>query len=282
MRYTRNYSDEIDRLKKEIETADAIVIGAGAGLSTAAGFTYSGERFERFFSDFEAKYGFHDMYSGGFFPFETPEEMWAYWSRFIYCNRYMDIDNGTYKRLFELVKDKDYFVITTNVDHQFQKAGFDKKRLFYTQGDYGLFQCSEPCHNHTYDNEEMVKDMIEFQEDMKIPTELIPKCPKCGKPMTMNLRSDDKFVEDEDWHKAAERYDDFLQSHKGQHILFMELGVGYNTPVIIKYPFWRKTAQNRKAVYACLNFGEAYAPDEIVKQSICINGDIHEVLDKIK
>ena len=279
MRFTKNYSAEIERLKKEIETADAIVIGAGAGLSTAAGFTYSGERFERFFSDFEAKYGSHDMYSGGFFPFETPEEMWAYWSRFIWCNRYMDIDNGTYKRLFELVKDKDYFVISTNVDHQFQKAGFDKEKLFYTQGDYGLFQCSEPCHDQTYDNEAMVKDMIEFQEDMKIPTELIPKCPKCGKPMTMNLRSDDKFVEDEGWHRAAERYDDFLRKHEGQHILFLELGVGYNTPVIIKYPFWKMTAKNPNAVYACLNFGEAYSPDEIAEQSILINGDIREVLN---
>ena len=194
----------------------------------------------------------------------------------------MDIDNGTYKRLFELVKDKDYFVITTNVDHQFQKAGFDKKRLFYTQGDYGLFQCSEPCHAQTYDNETQVKDMIEFQEDMKIPSDLIPKCPKCGKPMTMNLRSDDKFVEDEGWHKAAERYDDFLQSHKGQHILFLELGVGYNTPVIIKYPFWKMTAQNPKATYACLNYGEAYAPDEVAEQSILINGDIHEVLNMLE
>ena len=273
---------EIEKLKAEIKSADAIVIGAGAGLSTAAGFTYSGERFERFFPDFEAKYGFHDMYSGGFYPFATPEEMWAYWSRFIWCNRYMDIDNGTYKTLFELVNDKDYFVITTNVDHQFQKAGFDKKRLFYTQGDYGLFQCSEPCHTETYDNEEIVKDMIEFQEDMRIPTELIPKCPKCGKPMTMNLRSDDKFVEDEGWHKAAERYDNFIRTRSGQHILFLELGVGYNTPVIIKYPFWKMTAQNPKAVYACLNFGEAYAPDEIREQSICINGDIREVLSKIQ
>ncbi|SDA32979.1 NAD-dependent protein deacetylase, SIR2 family [Ruminococcus sp. YE71] len=279
MKFTRDYSAEIDRLKKEIQNADVIVIGAGAGLSTAAGFTYSGERFERFFSDFEAKYGFHDMYSGGFFPFETPEEMWAYWSRFIWCNRYMDIDNGTYKRLFELVKDKDYFVISTNVDHQFQKAGFDKTRLFYTQGDYGLFQCSEPCHDQTYDNEAMVKDMIEFQDDMKIPTELIPKCPKCGKPMTMNLRSDDKFVEDEGWHRAAERYDEFLRRHDGQHILFLELGVGYNTPVIIKYPFWKMTAKNPNAVYACLNFGEAYSPDEIAEQSILINGDIREVLN---
>ncbi|MBQ8921606.1 MAG: Sir2 silent information regulator family NAD-dependent deacetylase [Oscillospiraceae bacterium] len=282
MNTERNNMTEIERLKIEIESADCIVIGAGAGLSTAAGFTYSGERFERLFSDFEAKYGFHDMYTGGFFPFETPEEMWAYWSRLIWCNRYTDIDNGTYKTLFELVKDRDYFVITTNVDHQFQKAGFDKARLFYTQGDYGLFQCSEPCHDQTYDNEAIVKDMIELQKDMKIPAGLIPKCPKCGKPMTMNLRSDDKFVEDEGWHRASERYDDFLQTHRGQHILFLELGVGYNTPAIIKFPFWKMTSQNPKAVYACLNYGEAYVPDEIAKQSILINGDIHEVLSDIK
>ncbi len=278
---TEDYSDSIARLKKEIETADAIVIGAGAGLSTAAGFTYSGERFERLFSDFEKKYGFHDMYSGAFYPFKTHEEMWAYWSRFVYCNRYMDVDNGTYKMLFDLVKDKDYFVITTNVDHQFQKAGFDKNRLFYMQGDYGLFQCSLPCHDSTYDDEEIVKDMIEFQEDMKIPSDLIPKCPKCGKPMAMNLRSDDKFVEDEGWHKAAERYDEFIHCHKGQHILYLELGVGYNTPVIIKYPFWKLTSQNPNAVYACLNYGEAFTPDEIRNQTICINRDIREVLLKL-
>ncbi len=282
MNTANNTTTQTERLKKEIQTADAIVIGAGAGLSTAAGFTYSGERFEQFFSDFEKKYGFHDMYSGGFFPFESPEEMWAYWSRFIWCNRYMDIDNGTYKTLFELMKDKNYFVITTNVDHQFQKAGFDKQRLFYTQGDYGLFQCSEPCHDATYDNEEIVKDMLEFRQDMKIPAELIPKCPKCGKPMTMNLRSDDKFVEDEGWHAAAERYNDFLQTHRGKHILFLELGVGYNTPVIIKYPFWEMTADNPKAVYACLNFGEAAVPDGLAQQSIIINGDIRQVLSEIK
>ena len=271
----------IERLKQELETADAIVIGAGAGLSTSAGFTYSGERFERFFSDFEKKYGFHDMYSGGFFPFETSEEMWAFWSRNIWCNRYMDIDNGTYQQLYQLMKNKNYFVITTNVDHQFQKAGFDKTRLFYTQGDYGLFQCSEPCHLQTYDNEEDVKNMIEFQENMKIPTNLIPKCPKCGKPMSMNLRCDDTFVEDEGWHQASERYETFLQEQHGRHILFLELGVGHNTPVIIKYPFWQMTKRNPNAVYACLNYGEAYAPDEIAEQSICINGDIHAILKQL-
>ena len=282
MRFTRNCSDEIERLKKEIDIADCIIIGAGAGLSTAAGFTYSGERLQKYFADFVQKYRFKDMYSGGFYPFPTLEEQWAYWSRYIYINRYMDVDNGTYKKLFELVKDKDYFVITTNVDHQFQKAGFDKKRLFYTQGDYGLWQCSEPCHNKTYDNEETVRAMFEQQKDMRIPTELIPHCPVCGKPMSMNLRADDTFVEDEGWHDAAGRYNDFLQAHEGQHILFMELGVGMNTPVIIKIPFMQMTAQNPNAVYACLNYGEAYAPSEIANQSICIDADICDVLSQMK
>jgi len=273
--------EQINRLKYEIQSADAVLIGAGAGLSTAAGFTYSGERFQKYFSDFEEKYNFHDMYTGGFFPFETPEEMWAYWSRFIYINRYMNIENGTYKILYQIMKNKNYFILTTNVDHQFQKAGFDKQRLFYTQGDYGLFQCSEPCHAKTYDNENIIKNMLEFQENMKIPSDLIPKCPVCGKPMTMNLRSDDSFAEDTGWHKAAVNYHHFLEENQGRHILFLELGVGYNTPVIIKYPFWKMTKQNPNAVYANLNFGEAYAPEEIQKQAICINGDIHAVLLQI-
>lgn len=234
---TRDCSAETDRLKNEIETADAIVIGAGAGLSTAAGFTYSGERFENYFSDFIEKYNFRDMYSGGFYPFETLEEHWAYWSRYVYINRYMDVDNGVYKGLFELVKDKDYFVLTTNVDHQFQKAEFDKHRLFYTQGDYGLFQCSEPCCQKTYDNEDIIRKMYAEQENMLIPTELVPRCPKCGRPMTMNLRADETFVQDEGWYRAAERYEEFLRRHENLHILFLELGVGYNTPAIIKYPF---------------------------------------------
>ena len=277
----KDYKAEIFRLQNEIRTAEAIVIGAGAGLSTAAGFTYSGERFRKYFSDFEEKYQFHDMYTGSFYPFASPEESWAYWSRNIYVNRYVPTDNGTYHDLYQIMKEKNYFVITTNVDHQFQLAGFDKKRLFYTQGDYGLFQCSEPCHQKTYDNEEMIKKMLALQENMKIPSELIPVCPVCGKPMSMNLRSDDTFVEDTGWHKAAGRYQKFLEENKKKHILFLELGVGYNTPVIIKYPFWKMTKQNPDAVYACLNFGEAYAPDEIQKQSVCINGDIHSILSVI-
>ncbi|MBR1529109.1 MAG: Sir2 silent information regulator family NAD-dependent deacetylase [Oscillospiraceae bacterium] len=281
MKFTKDYSAEIEQLKKEINTADCIIIGAGAGLSAAAGFTYSGERMQKYFADFVQKYGFQDMYSGSFYPFPAPEEQWAYWSRYIYINRYMDVDNGTYKKLYDLVKDKEYFVITTNVDHQFQKAGFNKKNLFYTQGDYGLWQCSEPCHQKTYDNKETVQAMFEQQQNMRVPAELIPHCPVCGKPMSMNLRADDTFVEDDGWHDAAERYDNFIRTHNGQHILFLELGVGMNTPVIIKYPFWRMTCQNFNAVYACLNYGEAYAPDEIAERSICVNDDIYKVLKQI-
>ncbi len=282
MRFTTDCSAEIIRLKDAFQAAEAVIIGAGAGLSTAAGFTYSGERFEKYFSDFIEKYGFTDMYSGGFYPFETPEEHWSYWSRYIYCNRYTDADNGVYKRLWELVRDKDYFVLTTNVDHRFQKAGFDKKRLFYTQGDYGLFQCSEPCHDETYDNEEQICRMYREQENMRIPSELVPKCPECGKPMTMNLRADDSFVQDKGWYEAAAQYEDFLRTRGNSRILFLELGVGYNTPGIIKYPFWKMTAKNPNAVYACINYGEAFCPDEIAGQAICLNADIAGVIENLR
>ena len=278
---TKSCSEQMERLKAALQDCDAVVIGAGAGLSTAAGFTYTGERFEKYFSDFAAKYGIQDMYSGGFFPFATPEEHWAYWSRYIYINRYMDAPKPVYDAILKLVQDKDYFVITTNVDHCFQKAGFDKKRLFYTQGDYGLFQCSEPCCQETFDNEAVILEMVKRQEDMKIPSELLPVCPHCGKPLTMNLRSDDKFVEDEGWHRAAERYENFLRTRNGQKILFLELGVGYNTPVIIKYPFWQMTAKNPNAIYACINQGQAVCPQEIERQTICIDADIDTILRKI-
>jgi len=275
---TKSCSEPMEWLKAALQDCDAVVIGAGAGLSTAAGFTYTGERFEKYFSDFAAKYGIQDMYSGGFFPFATPEEHWVYWSRYIYINRYMDAPKPVYDAILKLVQDKDYFVITTNVDHCFQKAGFDKKRLFYTQGDYGLFQCSEPCCQETFDNEAVIQKMVERQKDMKIPSELLPVCPHCGKPMTMNLRSDDTFVEDEGWHRAAERYENFLRTREGGRILFLELGVGYNTPVIIKYPFWQMTAKNPSATYACINQGQAMCPREIQQQAICIDADIGCIL----
>lgn len=293
----RNMGSETRKLQEALQQADAVIIGAGAGLSTSAGFTYDGERFQRYFSDFEAKYGFHDMYSGGFYPFETLEEHWAYWSRFIFLNRYSDPPKPVYQKLLQLVKDKDYFVLTTNVDHCFQKAGFDKHRLFYTQGDYGLWQCGKPCHHKTYDNQDIVRRMVEAQgfrvtaqglelpagaaPRMAVPADLVPHCPRCGEPMSMNLRADDTFVEDEGWHQAAQRYSDFLRRHQHMRVLFLEAAVGFNTPTIVKYSFWRMVYEWEDAVYACLNYGEAFAPDEIKKKSICIDGDIGTILNQL-
>lgn len=298
--WTRNSTPSCspaEQLKRALAEADAVIIGAGSGLSTSAGFVYDGERFRTYFADFACKYGFTDMYSGGFYPYATLEEHWAYWSRYIYINRYMNAPKPVYEQLYRLVQDKDYFVLTTNVDHCFQKAGFAKKRLFYTQGDYGLFQCSEPCCNETFDNEEVVRQMVQAQGYiiapdgslqqpdgpllMRVLTALVPRCPRCGKPLTMNLRADDTFVEDEGWHEAAGRYSEFLRRHAGQKILFLELGVGYNTPGIIKYPFWRMTAQNPQAVYACINAGSMPCPPEINQQAICIRGDIGQVLTQL-
>ncbi len=275
---TEGFSDRIKRLREEIRSADAVVIGAGAGLSASAGLTYGGKRFETYFADFNRKYGITDMYAGGFYPYATLEEYWAWWSRHILVNRYDCPVGKPYADLLALVQNKDYFVLTTNVDHQFQRAGFDKQHLFYTQGDYGLWQCSKSCHNKTYDNEEAVRQMYIRQTDMRIPSELIPKCPICGAPMTMNLRCDDTFVQDEGWYAAANRYASFLRHHGEAHILFLELGVGMNTPGIIKYPFWRMTAANAKAVYACVNLHECFCPAELAKRSVCIDGDIGKVI----
>lgn len=278
---THVYNDKIERLAWELSTANAVIIGAGAGLSASAGFTYAGKRFEDNFEDFIQKYGFEDMYSAGFYPYDTLEEHWAYWSRYIYINRYQDAPNDTYDDLLKLVQGKDYFVLTTNVDHCFQKAGFDKHRLFYTQGDYGLWQCSRPCHNKTYDNETVVRKMVAEQKNMRVPSELVPHCPVCGAPMSMNLRADNTFVEDEGWHQAAERYQDFVRRHQGLHILYLELGVGGNTPVIIKFGFHKATLENPLATYVCINYGEAYAPKEISDRSIVINGDAGEIISNL-
>ncbi len=275
-------NDEIlQRLFQALNEADAIMIGGGAGLSTAAGFTYSGPRFEKYFADFEERYGFHDMYSGGFYPYQSQEEYWAYWSRYIYVNRYMDPPFRVYEELLSLVHDKDYFVLTTNVDHCFQKAGFDKKRLFYTQGDYGLFQCSVPCHYKTYDNKETISAMYETQKDMRIPSALIPHCPICGKVMSVNLRADDKFVQDQGWREADERYESFRLKHRFGKVLYLELGVGSNTPDIIKYPFWQMVGNNPQAVYACVNLEGAFSPREIEKQSILAEADIKDVVSAL-
>ena len=290
----------MENIRTLLQNADSILIGAGAGLSTSAGFTYSGERFKKYFADFEKKYGFHDMYSGGFTAFESLEENWAYWSRQVYLNRFVKAPLPVYEKLFELVKEKNYFVLTTNVDHCFQNAGFDKSRLFYTQGDYGLWQCSEPCHKKTYDNQSTVEKMLfaqgfviqsdgslELPENgfegikMTVPSELLPRCPVCGKPMTMNLRCDDTFVEDDGWKRAAYRYEDFLKKNKDGRIVFLELGVGGNTPGIIKYPFWNMTYANPNAKYICINKDEAVVPREIEKQSVCVDSDIYEVMKSL-
>ena len=282
MQYTEITPELVERLKQAINDADAVLIGAGAGLSTAAGFLYSGERFEKYFSDFIRKYHFRDMYTGGFYPFRTPEELWAYWSRYIFINRYMDPPKPVYKGLLKLIKNKEYFVLTTNVDHCFQKAGIDKARLFYTQGDYGLFQCSVPCHRRTYHNEEIILRMIAEQKDMRIPSALVPRCPKCGAPMAMNLRADETFVEDLGWNEAASRYVDFVQARLDKKLLLLELGVGSNTPGIIKYPFWRLTAQNKNATYVCINFGEAECPKQIENRAILVNADLADLIDALQ
>ncbi len=296
--FTEGCWDKVQRFGQLLQEAEAVIIGAGAGLSASAGFTYTGQRFEDNFSDFIKKYGFRDMYSGGFHHFESLEEHWAYWSRYICINRYMDAPKPVYHTLYDLVKEKDYFILTTNVDHCFQKAGFDKNRLFYTQGDFGLFQCSRPCHERTYDNESAIRKMIKAQgfvteregklilpegmtAEMTVPGELVPYCPVCGEPMAMNLRADSTFVEDEGWHLASQRYTKFLQRHQKGKVLFLELAVGFNTPSIIKYNFWRMVQEWKDASYVCLNYGEAFAPGELREKSVCINGDIGEILNQL-
>lgn len=297
-KYTEDYSDKIKLLKGKLSEADAVLIGAGAGLSTAAGFEYAGDRFNLYFADFEARYGFHDMYTGGFYPYETPEEMWAFWSRYIYINRYMNAPVPVYDSLYQVVKDKDYFVLTTNVDHCFQKAGFDKNRLFYTQGDYGLWQCSSPCSHDTYDNEEAVRGMVLAQGfeiagngnlirpdnkkiTMTIPTRLVPRCPNCAKPLTMNLRSDNRFAQDEGWYEAAERYEKFVLGHQNMNMVYLELGVGNNTPGIIKYNFWSQVNQNPRATYISINMANEDVPEQIKDRSIYIKENSASIMAKL-
>lgn len=271
----------VEMIRETLQQAQAIVIGAGAGLSAAAGLTYGGERFRRYFGDFIRKYGMTDMYSAGFYPFETQEEKWAYWSRHIYYNRYDQAAGKTYLDLYRLVRDQPYFVLTTNVDHQFWLAGFDNRRIFATQGDYGLFQCAGACHKTLYDNEAQVREMIARQKDCRIPTELVPKCPVCGGEMEVNLRCDGNFVEDGAWERASVRYWEFLRENMGRRVVFLELGVGMNTPGIIKFPFWQMTARWPQAFYICVNLDQAWAPEEIRDRSLCLNGDLSRILEKL-
>jgi len=293
-----NIGQKANKLRSLLDECDCIAVGAGAGLSSSAGLSYSGIRFYQYFGDLAAKYGFRDMYSGGFIDYQTPNDAWSFWSRNIWINRHEKAPKRTYDQLLELIKDKDYFVLTTNVDHQFQLAGFDKQRLFYTQGDYGLLQCSQPCHHETYDNCDLVKQMLSrqgfsFSQTGKllppasgrlkpIPNELLPTCPRCGRPLKMNLRADDTFVEDKGWYAAYDRYQHFIHRNIDRKILFLELGVGMNTPSIIKYPFWQFTLENRNTRYVCINKGSAFCPTEISQRSICIDSDIDKVLTNIR
>ena len=271
----------IQKLKEEIENSDYILIGAGAGLSTSAGFLYDGKRFEDNFKDYIKKYGFTDMYSAGFYNFPTLEEYWAYFSLYVYINRYDIEENETYLNLYNIVKNKNYFVITTNVDGRFADSKFDKDKIFAVQGDFSLFQCSKPCKQETFYNEKYIREMIKYKKEMKIPTELIPKCPYCGENMSMNLRADSTFVQDKNWDKQKSKYENFLKNSDNSKILFLELGVGFNTPSIIKYNFWRMTLNNKKSVYASINLGECYSASDIEERSICIDSDISEVLKKL-
>ena len=271
----------IQKLKEEIENSDYILIGAGAGLSTSAGFLYDGKRFEDNFKDYIKKYGFTDMYSAGFYNFPTLEEYWAYFSLYVYINRYDIEENKTYLNLYNIVKNKNYFVITTNVDGRFADSKFDKDKIFAVQGDFSLFQCSKPCRQETFYNEKYIREMIKYKKEMKIPTELIPKCPYCGRNMSMNLRADSTFVQDKNWDKQKSKYEKFLKNSNNSKILFLELGVGFNTPSIIKYNFWRMTLNNKKSVYASINLGECYSASDIEERSICIDADISEVLKKL-
>lgn len=275
-------SDQVERLAEALDAADAVLVGAGAGLSCAAGLTYGGKRFLRHFADFHAAYGIRDMYAGGFYPYPTREEFWAWWSRHILVNRYDAPVGEPYRDLVHLLEGRDYFALTTNVDHQFQRAGIDCARLFYTQGDYGLWQCSKPCRPLTYGNEEAVRRMAAEQRNMRVPRELLPRCPVCGAPMAMNLRIDATFVEDEGWHAAQARYEAFVRPHGDARIVLLELGVGANTPGIVKYPFWQMALRNPHAVYACVNRGEAYAPRELGERALCIDGDLADVLADLR
>ncbi|MGN0287446.1 MAG: SIR2 family NAD-dependent protein deacylase [Atopobiaceae bacterium] len=282
MTSTADFLECVDRIADAIKEADAVLVGAGAGLSTAAGFSYAGRRFDDNFADFRDAYGITDMYSGGFYPFPDQETYWAWWSRMIWLNRYDCPVGQPYLDLAHMLEGRDYFVLTTNVDHQFQRAGIDHDRLFYTQGDYGLLQCSKPCHQKTYDNEDLMRRMAQEQRNMRVSSDLLPRCPRCGEPMVPNLRSDDAFVEDEGWHVAARRYDEFLRKHRHDRVVLLEVGVGGNTPVIIKYPFWRLTNQNRHATYVQLNKGEVLAPSQLDQRSILLDADAAKALSAVR
>ena len=279
------YEDQIDRAAKNIRNTDCVIIGAGAGASTAAGIQYGGKRFTDNFAEFIKKYGEYymtDMYAAGFYPYPSEEAKWGYWSKHALMNRFDPPALPLYTELYDLVKNKEYFVLTTNVDHQFYKAGFDEKRIFATQGDYGKIQCQKACHPKTYDAKDLFRKMDKARRDCLIPSELVPKCPVCGGNMAMNLRCDNYFVEDEAWHEAADRYAGFLEQNKDKKVVLLELGVGFNTPIIIRFPFEKMVRENSSYSLIRMNMDEAVVPESFGKRAIGIGGDMAKAITDIR
>ena len=272
-----SYEEQIEQAADMVKEADAVLIGAGAGLSTAAGLNYGGKRFKNNFGEFIDKYGsmyMKDMYSAGFYPFPTEEAKWGYWSKHSYINRIEPEGLPLYKKVYEMIKDKEHFVLTTNVDHQFFKAGFADEDIFATQGDYGLIQCEKGCHNKTYNAINMFKQMNQARKECLVPSYMVPKCPVCGGTMAMNLRCDQYFVEDEHWHEAAKRYGEFLEICTGKKIVLLELGVGFNTPTIIRFPFEKMMREYKEWTFVRLNIDEAVIPEGLGNRCIGINEDM--------
>ena len=271
------YELQVENAARLIKEADAVIIGAGAGASTAAGIEYGGKRFRENFHEFIMKYGrqyMTDMYAAGFYPFPSEEARWGYWSKHALLNRFDPPALPIYKELYDIVKEKEYFVLTTNVDHQFYKAGFAPDRIFATQGDYGEIQCQRGCHSKVYDGEELFRKMDAARKDCLVPSDLVPKCPVCGGKMAMHLRCDQYFVEDEAWHEAADRYADFLEGNKAKKVVLLELGVGFNTPIIIRFPFEKLVRDFASYSLIRLNKDEAVVPESFGKRAIGIGGDM--------
>ena len=272
-----DYSHRIDRLRKLIAEADSIIIGAGAGLSTAAGLQYSGEEFEHYFYPWMERYGIKDLYSSSFYPFKTEEELWACWAMHIWYARYRPEAMPLYRKLLDVVKDKNYFVITTNVDGQFEKAGFDQDRIFATQGDYAYFQPQSGFPKELYHNQDWMNQVLPLIRDCRIPTELIPHTPD-GQPVSMNLRCDDTFVEDSHWHQQAQRYSDFVRTASDKRLLLLEFGVGFNTPVIIRFPFEQMASHFPDATLVRFNRDYPQPSLQGVKSFLAFTEDIYRII----
>ena len=274
-----DFDDRLNNALTLIRDTDYILIGAGAGFSTAAGIEYSGKRFTDNFGDFIEKYNLTDMYSAGFYPYKTQEEKWAYWARHVNLNRYSVGKTKLYSQLLEIVKDKDYFILTTNVDHQFWINGFENERIFATQGDYGLMQCAKACHNKLYNNKDFIKEALGKTVNCRIPSDLVPKCPVCGSDMDLNIRKDNFFLEDEEWIKMKYNYINFLRKSDDNKIVFLELGVGFNTPTIIRFPFEQMTLQNKSAKLIRLNKDYPEAIPENQNKTTSFNENISEIFE---